>query len=93
MAVLTRAGWLSGRVRAEAVAVVANMTAAALRPGVGGSVMEYLPHGGGGNMVAEFDEFALHAPVPPRRISVAMRITSFRIAAAVGGRPGLRRLV
>jgi hypothetical protein len=38
--------------------------ARAARCGVDSGVMEYLPHGGGGNMVAEFDEFALHAPVP-----------------------------
>ncbi len=30
--------------------------------------MQDLPYGGGGDRVAEFDEFALHAPVPPRRI-------------------------
>ena len=31
-------------------------------------IMQDLPHGGGGDRVAEFDELALHAPVPPRRI-------------------------
>ena len=35
--------------------------------------------------VAELDEFALHAPVPQAGLSVAMRITSLRIAAAVDG--------
>jgi len=40
--------------------------------------------------VAEFDEFALHSPVPGG-LSVAMRITSFLITAAVDGRPGRRR--
>ena len=36
--------------------------------------------------MAEPDEFALHAPVPQVGFSVAIRITSFRIAAAVDGR-------
>ena len=40
--------------------------------------------------MAEFDEFALHSPVPGG-LSVAMRITSFLITAAVDGRPGRRR--
>ena len=43
--------------------------------------------------MAEPDEFALHPPVPHAGLSVAMRITSFRIAATVNGRPGRRRLV
>jgi hypothetical protein len=30
-------------------------------------VVQDLPHGGGGDQMAEFDEFALHAPVPPGR--------------------------
>ena len=38
-------------------------------------------------------EFALHAPVPQAGLSVATRITSLRIVAAVGGRPGRRRLL
>jgi hypothetical protein len=37
--------------------------------------------------VAEPDQLALHPPVPHAGLSVAMRITSFRIAAAVDGRP------
>ena len=32
--------------------------------------------------MAELDQFALHPPVPQRGLSVAMRITSLRIAAA-----------
>ena len=43
--------------------------------------------------MAEPDELALHAPVPRAGFSVAIRITSFRIAAGVDGRPGRRRLV
>jgi len=31
-------------------------------------IMQDRPHGGGGDRVAEFDEFALHPPVPPRRV-------------------------
>ena len=31
-------------------------------------VMQDLPHRGGSDLVAELDEFALHAPVPPARI-------------------------
>ena len=31
-------------------------------------IMQHLPNGGGGDRVAEFDEFALHAPVPPHQI-------------------------
>ena len=42
--------------------------------------------------MAELDELALHAPVPQAGLSAAMRITSLRIAAAVRGRPGRRRL-
>jgi hypothetical protein len=56
-------------------------------------VMQELPHRGGSNRAAELDELALHPPVPHMGLSVAMRMTSFRIAAAVGGRPGRRRLV
>ncbi len=43
--------------------------------------------------MAEPDQFALHPPVPHVGFSVAMRITSLRIAAVVDGRPGARRLV
>ena len=35
--------------------------------------------------MAEFDEFALHTPMPQVGLSVAMRITSFRIATDVDG--------
>ena len=31
-------------------------------------VVQDLPHSGGGDRVAEFDQFALHAPVPPRGV-------------------------
>jgi hypothetical protein len=55
--------------------------------------MQDLPHRRAGDRVAELDEFALHTPVPQVRLSVAMRITSLLIAAAVDGRPGRRRLV
>jgi hypothetical protein len=43
--------------------------------------------------VAEPDELALHAPVPPRGILDCDADHEFRIAAAVDGRPGCRRLV
>jgi hypothetical protein len=43
--------------------------------------------------MAELDEFALHLRVPRAGLSVAIRITSLRIAAAVDGHPGRRRLV
>ena len=56
-------------------------------------VVQDLPHRGRGDRVAELDEFALHAPMAQAGLSVAIRITSVRIAAAVGGRPGRRRLV
>jgi hypothetical protein len=56
-------------------------------------IMQDLPDRGGSNRVAEPDEFALHPPVSPCGSSVTMRITSFRITAAVGGHPGCRRLV
>ena len=55
--------------------------------------MQDLPHRGGRDRVAEPDEFALHPPRPQPGLPVAMRITSLRIAAAVDGRPGPRRLV
>jgi len=42
--------------------------------------------------VAELDELALHTPVAQVGLPAAMRITSLRIAAAVDGRPGRRRL-
>jgi len=43
--------------------------------------------------MAEPDQFALHAPVSQVGFSVALRITSFLIAAAVEGRPDRRRAV
>jgi hypothetical protein len=43
--------------------------------------------------VAEADQCALHVPVSPGGFSVAIRIMSFLISAAVGGRPGRRRAV
>ena len=43
--------------------------------------------------VAEPDQLALHPPASPRAVLLAMRMTSLRISAAVGGRPGRRRLV
>jgi hypothetical protein len=52
-----------------------------------------LPDRGDSNGVAEFDEFALHAAMSQAGLSVPMPITSFRIAAAVDGRPGRRGLV
>jgi hypothetical protein len=61
--------------------------------GVAPGGMQDLPDGGGGDRVAELDEFALRAPVPQAGLSVAMRITSLRIAAAVDGRSGRRRFV
>jgi hypothetical protein len=42
--------------------------------------------------MAEPDKLALHRRCPHLGLSVAMRITSLRIAAAVDGRPGRRRL-
>jgi hypothetical protein len=51
------------------------------------------PHRGRCDPVAELDEFALHAPMPHVGLSVATRMTSFRIAACVDGRPGRRRFV
>ena len=41
--------------------------------------------------MAELDKLAAHAPVPHAGLSVAMRITSLLIAAAVDGRLGRRR--
>jgi hypothetical protein len=61
--------------------------------GIDPGVMQDLPYRGGGDLVAEPDKLALHAPVPHVGFSIAMRITSFRIATAVGRRPGFRRLV
>jgi hypothetical protein len=55
-------------------------------------VMQDLSHRGRRDPVAELDEFALHAPRPHIGLSAAMRSTSLRIAAAVDGRPGRRRL-
>jgi hypothetical protein len=56
-------------------------------------VMQDLPHSGGGDAMAEPDQFALHPPVSQDGFSMAIRMTSFLIAAAVGGRPGRRRAV
>jgi hypothetical protein len=55
-------------------------------------VVQDLPDRRGSDRVAEFHEFALHAPVPQVGLSVAMRITSLLIAAAAAGRPARRRL-
>jgi hypothetical protein len=60
--------------------------------GIDPGVVQDLPHRGGGDRVAEPDQLALHPPVPPCGFSVAIRITSLRIADAAGGRPGRRRL-
>ena len=48
------------------------------------SVMQDLPHGGGGDVMDEPDQFTLHAPMSPGGFSAAMPITSLLIAAAVG---------
>jgi hypothetical protein len=50
--------------------------------------MQDLPHGGGGDAMAEADQFALHTPVSQVGFSVAMRMMSCLIAAAVGGTSG-----
>jgi hypothetical protein len=57
--------------------------------------MPDLPHRGGRDGVAELDELALDPPrrCPQAGLSMAMRMTSLRIAAAVDGRPGRRRFV
>jgi hypothetical protein len=55
-------------------------------------IVQDLPHRGGCDRVAEPDQLALHPPVPHAGFSIAMRITSFLIAAAVDGRPGRFRL-
>src|ERR1035441_10227222 len=36
--------------------------------GIDPGVVQDLPHGGGGDRVAELDDLALHAPVPPGRV-------------------------
>src|SRR5881394_2780566 len=56
-------------------------------------VMQDLPDRRGSDRVAESDELALHPSVPHAGLSVAIWITSLRIAAAVDARPGRRRLV
>jgi hypothetical protein len=43
--------------------------------------------------MAEVDQFTLHAPMPQVGFSGALRTMRFVIAAAVGGRPGRRRVV
>jgi hypothetical protein len=67
--------------------------ASAAGRGADAGVVQDLPDRGGSDRVAEPDEFALDTPVPRAGLSAAMLITSFRMAAAVGGRPGRRRLV
>ena len=61
--------------------------------GIDPGIMQDLPHRGGRDRMAELYELALHPPMPQAGLSMAMRITSLRIAAAVDGRPGRRRLV
>jgi hypothetical protein len=61
--------------------------------GIHPGIVQDLPHGGRGDRVAESDEFASDMPCPHAGLSVAMRMTSVRMVAAVGGRPGRRRLV
>ena len=51
---------------------------------------EDLPHGGGGDVVAEADEFAVDATVAPVGFSAARRSVSSRSTAEVDGRPGRR---
>jgi hypothetical protein len=60
--------------------------------GAGPGSMQELPHRGGRNRVAEFHELLCTRRRPQVGMSVAMRITSLLIAAAVDGRPGRRRL-
>ena len=61
--------------------------------GIDPSVVQDLPDRGSGDRVTEPDQFTLHPPVPHVGFSVAMRITSLRIAVAVDGRSGPLRLV
>jgi hypothetical protein len=67
--------------------------AAAARRRADPGIVQDLPDRRGRDRVAEPDKFALHPPVSHAGFSVAMRITSLRMAAAVDGRPGRRRLV
>ncbi len=57
--------------------------ASAVRRGIDPSGMQDLPDRRGSDRVAETDEFALHPPVPHVGLSIAIRITSLRIAAGV----------
>src|ERR1017187_266781 len=67
--------------------------AAAAGRGIDPGAAQDLPHRGGCDRVAEPGKLTLYPPVPHLGLSVAMRMTSLRIGAAVGGRPGRRRLV
>jgi hypothetical protein len=63
------------------------------RGGIDASVVQDLPHRGGSDAMAEPNQLALHAPMSQVGFSAAMRMTSFLIAAVVGGRPDRRRAV
>src|ERR1019366_5918664 len=56
-----------------------------------GAAQDVAPRGGW-DRGPEPGKLTLSPPVPHLGLSVAMRMTSLRIAAAVGGRPGRRRL-
>jgi hypothetical protein len=60
--------------------------------GVDPGGMQDLPHGGGGDRVASLTSSPCTRRCPHVGLSAAMRITSLRVAAAVDGRPGRRRL-
>src|SRR5438270_10729634 len=63
------------------------------RRGIEACVMQDLPHGRSRDAVAEPDSWPCTRRCPQLGFSVAIRMTNFLIAAAVGGRPGCRRAV
>jgi hypothetical protein len=54
---------------------------------------EDLPHRGGGDAMAQPDQFTLHAPVSPGGVLSCHANHQVSIGVAVGGRPGWRRAV
>jgi hypothetical protein len=58
------------------------------RRGVDAGAVEDVPHGAGRDPVAEADQFAMDAPVPPSRVVGGQVQHQFLICPAIGGRPG-----
>jgi hypothetical protein len=63
------------------------------RRGIDTGLVQDVPDRGGGDVVAEPDQFALHAPVSPARVLSCQADDELLDCRRGGGRPGWRRAV